>query len=384
MRIRGYVALAGAGTLALSLWALPSAQCKGKTSAAMALASSHPAAQAPSEVSPANSGQISEDDLKTIASELASKMAEIRRRVAREVSEMEPDRLARLEEVRAAMASAQQEIQSDRQDIEKQAREMAAQLTPKVDADKLWIEVGDESGWLGVEISEVTAEKAKELSLPAIRGVLVTEVEADSPAAKAGLKANDVIASYERQDIEGTLQFRRMVRETPPGRSIELQVWRGGKTEKVSVEVGNRTSPMARVMKDVKPFILEMPQMDLGLDMQRVELGITPQLGVSAEDVSGQLGSYFDAPGDEGVLVREVRPGTPAEKAGIKAGDIIYKVDDQQVKTVNQLRERLRSRRDQKTVAIGVVRKGTQVSVNVELDTPKPPEHSRVSRRAAL
>ena len=384
MRIRGYVVMASAGTLALSLLALPSAQCKGKASAAQAPASSQPAAQPASEVCGANQGQISEDNFKTIASELASKMAEIRRQVAREVSEMEPDRLARLEEVRAAMASAQQEIQSDQTGIEQKVREFAAQMEPDEAARKVWVDAGDESGWLGVEISEVTAEKAKELSLPAIRGVLVTEVEANSPAAKAGLKANDVIASYERQDIEGTLQFRRMVRETPPGRSIELQIWRGGKTEKISVEVGNRTAPMARVMKDVKPFVLEMPQMDLELDMQRVELGITPQLGVSAEDVSGQLGSYFDAPGDEGVLVREVRPGTPAEKAGLKAGDIIYKVDDQPVKTLNQLRERLRSRRDQKTVAIGVVRKGTQVSVNVELETPKPPEHTRVSRRAAL
>ncbi|MGH9702153.1 MAG: hypothetical protein ACRD4K_02165, partial [Candidatus Acidiferrales bacterium] len=92
---------------------------------------------------------------------------------------MEPDRLARLEAVKAAMASTQQEIQSDRSEIEQQVREMVSQVEPDDAERKVWIDVGEESGWLGVEISEVTAEKAKELNLPAIRGVLVTEVEAD-------------------------------------------------------------------------------------------------------------------------------------------------------------------------------------------------------------
>ncbi len=384
MRIRGYAVLVGVNALALGLFALPAVHGKGKAAAAQAPASSKPAVPPASEACGPTPGQLSEENLKTITSELASNMTEIRRQVAREVSEMDPDRLARLEEVKAAMASVQQEAQSNQKEIEEQAREMAAQIAPQVETEKVWIDAGEENGWLGVEISEVTAEKAKELSLPAIRGVLVTEVEANSPAAKAGLKANDVIASYERQEIEGTLQFRRMVRETPPGRAIELQIWREGKAQKISVEVGNRTMTMTRVMKDVKPFVLEMPQVELGLEMPRFEFGITPQLGVSAEDVSGQLGSYFGAPGDEGVLVREVRPGTTAEKAGLKAGDIIFKVDDQPVKTVNQLRERLRAKREQKTVAIGVIRKGAQVSVNVELETPKPPEHTRISRRAAL
>ena len=384
MRIRGYAAVIGTNALALTLFALPVVQGKGKAAPAQASASSNPAMQQESETCGSALARVSGENFKTITSELTSKMAEIKRQVAREVREMEPDRLARLEEVKAAMASVQQEIQSNQSEIEQQAREMAAQVEPDDAARKVWIDAGEESGWLGVEISEVTAEKAKELNLPAIRGVLVTEVEASSPAAKAGLKANDVIASYERQDIEGSLQFRRMVRETPPGRSIELQIWREGKTQKISVEVGNRTETMTRVMRDVKPFVVEIPSVEMGMEMPRFEFGITPQLGVSAEDVNGQLAEYFGAPGDEGVLVREVRQGTPAEKAGLKAGDIIFKVDDQPVKTVAQLRDRLRAKREQKTVAIGVIRKGSQVSVNVEMETPKPPEHSRVARRAAL
>ena len=81
----------------------------------------------------------------------------------------------------------------------------------------------DGSGWLGVEISEVTTEKAKDLKLAGLRGVVVMDVEPDSPAAKAGLKENDVITQYDGQIVEGTVQFRRLVRETPAGRKVTLE-----------------------------------------------------------------------------------------------------------------------------------------------------------------
>ena len=181
MRIRGYVAVVGANALALTLFALPVVQGKAKSGPLQAPESSQPA-KPDSEA--CGSARLSENNFKTITGELASKMAEIKRQVAREVSEMEPDRLARLEAVKAAMASAQKEIQSNQSEIEQRAAEIASQVEPDDGERKVWIEAGEESGWLGVEISEVTAEKAKELNLPAIRGVLVTEVEADSPAAK--------------------------------------------------------------------------------------------------------------------------------------------------------------------------------------------------------
>jgi len=88
-----------------------------------------------------------------------------------------------------------------------------------------------ESGWLGVGVDEVTAERAKELKLPAERGVLVTEVQADSPAAKAGLKVNDVITEFNGQRVEGTAQLRRLIRETPSGRTVQLTIWREGRTQ---------------------------------------------------------------------------------------------------------------------------------------------------------
>jgi serine protease Do len=388
MRIRRYAGVAGILAFALSLIVMPGIRGQGKPAPTPAPAAapvpSKPPTPPAADACRTSVEQLVRQSLETIDMELASKMEGIERQVAREVEAMEPEELARLAEVKAAIAGAQQAAQASQAEVEAQAEEMASDATLLNPEGQVWIDGGEESGWLGVEIAEVTAEKAKELNLPSIRGVLISEVEAESPAARAGLKANDVVVGYDGQNVEGTLQFRRMVRETPPGRSIPLDVWRSGKSEKLSIEVGNRAHVMGHGMKELKSFAIEMPAMDLGAVMPRFEFGITPQLGISAEDISGQLGTYFGAPDSEGVLVREVRPGTPAEKAGIKAGDIIFEVDDQPVKTVNQLRERLRGKREQKTVALGIVRKGSSMSVNVEIETPKPAEHKRIARSAAL
>ena len=72
----------------------------------------------------------------------------------------------------------------------------------------------------------------------------------------------------------------------------------------------------------------------------------TPRLGIDAEDLSGELGKYFGAPDGEGVLVREVRSGSPAEKAGLKAGDVIIRVAGERVRTSSDLRANLRAKRE--------------------------------------
>jgi len=236
---------------------------------------------------------------------------------------------------------------------------------------------GSDHGWLGLTIAEVTADKAKEFKLPAERGVLLTEVEADSPAAKAGLKPNDVVTEYNGQRIEGTAQFRRLVRETPAGRTVQLTVWREGRAQRISVQLGSFRDHFHSHLRDFAPrnfdFHIEMPEMDGRFFVSR-----TPTLGISAEDLSGQLGSYFGAPDGEGILVHEVKAGTPAEKAGLKAGDVIIKVDGERVRNVGELREKLREKREKKTVNLAVLRKGTEMSLDVAVEQPQPPERKKM------
>src|SRR5882724_949174 len=208
-------------------------------------------------------------------------------------------------------------------------------------ARKLIMSVDGEGGsWLGVETQEVNSEKAKELKLSSERGALIGKVLSDSPAAKAGLKENDVVTEINGQRVEGTAQFRRMIREIPAGRAVQLAIVREGKAQTISVTLGEAehakhffTAPAAPGnfafrIPDV-PEIAELPRMEWSNGML---LGGQPRLGIDAEDLSGQLGTFFGAPDGEGILVRDVNTGSPAEKAGLKAGDVITSLNGERIR----------------------------------------------------
>src|SRR5579863_8749021 len=99
--------------------------------------------------------------------------------------------------------------------------------------------------FLGVGIQEISSERAKQLNLPEEAGVEITYVEANSPAAAAGLKVGDVVLQYNGQHVEGTEQFTRMVQETPEGRDVKLQVFRGGASQTLSAKIGSKPAPLA-------------------------------------------------------------------------------------------------------------------------------------------
>jgi serine protease Do len=250
----------------------------------------------------------------------------------------------------------------------------------------------EESGWLGVEIAEVTLEKAKDLKLSAVRGVVITAVEPDSPAAKAGLKENDVITQYEGQTVEGTVQFRRLVRETPAGRTVSLAISRNGAVQNLSVELGDLHSVTVKRMRgrmrdfgDAYTFVMpNMPPMPPDMHMVHPFMDSrTPVLGIGAEDLSGQLGAFFGAPDNSGVLVREVHSGTPAEKAGLQAGDVIIQVDGKPVRSLDDLRAQLREKSGQKSVNLGILRKGATLTLPVEIQQPQPPNSRPAAYRGA-
>jgi serine protease Do len=261
----------------------------------------------------------------------------------------------------------------------------------------------DASGWLGIRMEEVGSEKTKELKLPAERGALVTYVSEDSPAAKSGLKVNDVITDFDGQRVESTMTLQRMVREVPSGRSVTLNVWRDGHAQAITVQlasrrrgrIASRDGDFAFVAPDPPemsfpvetPMIRAMPAIPSVQAFQLAGPGAlrmfgAPMLGVDAEDLSGQLGSYFGAPDGQGVLIREVMPGTPAEKAGLKAGDVIVRVDGKRVKNSEDLRSALREKADKSspgtdsekaqpiTSDLSVLRAGKETTVHVELQPP--------------
>jgi C-terminal processing protease CtpA/Prc len=268
------------------------------------------------------------------------------------------------------------------------------EVQPQIEMNDMNIVIGDDgSSWLGVETHEVTADKAKELKLSAERGVVLGKIVPDSPAAKAGLKENDVVTEINGQRVEGAAQFRRMIREIPAGRSIQLTVWRDGRSQTVSAILG-KSEERRRAMKMVAPtpgaFAFRMPEIPDVPSMEwngnMVFGGGQPRLGIDAEDISGQLGSFFGAPEGEGILVRDVNSGSPAEKGGVKAGDVITSLNGERIRTVGELREKLSAKRDDKdrTVKLGVLRNKSEISLTVELPAAAPRAKRLVSRRTNI
>jgi serine protease Do len=189
--------------------------------------------------------------------------------------------------------------------------------------------------YIGVMLHEVDSDRAKALSLPEVGGVEVTRVGPDSPADKAGLKPGDVILEYNGQRVESMEQFSRMVHETPPGRDIKLAISRNGSAQTVMVKVGTRPMP-GIVGAPPERFDIHMPDIPRSVMSWR-----SAALGVECESIQGQLADYFGV--KEGVLIRSVLKGSAAERAGVKAGDVITRVGDSKVATPADVSSRIRS-----------------------------------------
>lgn len=250
---------------------------------------------------------------------------------------------------------------------------------------------GDGGSWLGVETQEVTSDKAKELKISADHGVFVGKVLSDSPASKAGLKDNDVVTEINGQRVEGTAQFRRMIREIPAGRTVQLSVWRDGKQQTVSATLGKGEERRTTMMKaSPQAFAFRVPQMPEIPDVPGFEwnggmlAGGKPRLGIDAEDLSGQLGAYFGVPEGEGILVRSVNNDSSAEKGGVKAGDVITSINGERIRTAGELREKLAGIEAGKTVKLGVLRNKSSVTLTLELPAPVSKEKRKIAFRTNI
>jgi len=216
--------------------------------------------------------------------------------------------------------------------------------------------------YLGVNLAEIDASRAKELKLKEDYGVEITRVEDNSPAEKAGVKTGDVVLEYNGQRVEGMEQFGRMVRETPPGREVKLTIGRNGTTQTLVAVLGSRKYRFSGNF----PQGFEVPEFHMPDIPQIFTTLRSPMLGVEAESLGSQLAVYFGV--KEGVMVRSVLDNTPAQKAGIKAGDVISKVDGMAVTTPSELSSAVRAANSKKTYAIELVRDHKPVTVNVSVE----------------
>lgn len=227
------------------------------------------------------------------------------------------------------------------------------------------------SSYLGIGAVEVTADRAKALNLKEVRGIEVAHVENDSPAAKAGIKEGDVVLEYNGEKIQGVDQLIRLVRETPPGRQVTLAVWRNAAMENVPVTVGARKNMVIETPEGpvtvATPAIPSIPPIP-PIEIPRFEMSWqSPLIGIEGESLApqGQLADFFGV--KDGVLVKSVIKDSPAEKAGLKAGDVIVKVDDSKVTTPREITGALRANRGRSNFTLTVVRNKKEMPVTVTL-----------------
>lgn len=219
-------------------------------------------------------------------------------------------------------------------------------------------------GWMGLGVGEVSSERVGALKLKEERGVEILKVMPDSPAAQAGLKERDVVLEYNGVRVDGVEQFQRMVRETPAGRTVRLLISRDGATQTVTMNLAER------FRFGEKEFEFRMPKMEI----PEVHVDVPDlfaqhsRLGIDGESLTKQLGEYFGAPNGEGVLVRSVDRDSPAEKAGIKAGDVVIKLDGERVTGMRDLRNLLREKSRKGSVPVALIRNRREMTVTVSLE----------------
>src|SRR5882762_1606896 len=222
-------------------------------------------------------------------------------------------------------------------------------------AFSLFIEGGS---FLGVYAEDVSKENMTRYGLRDVRGVGITQVVKDSPAEKAGLKKDDVILRFEGDSVTSVRKLNRLVSEVAPDQSVRLGISRGGSEQEVSVTIGKRDHSLNAFNRleglqgmegfkglglqkldgleglgDLKNF--KVPEGNVwkwegqgpGNDSFVYALGNNRRMGVSTVQLTKQLADYFGIADGKGVLVTSVSDGSPAAKAGFKAGDVITTVD---------------------------------------------------------
>lgn len=224
--------------------------------------------------------------------------------------------------------------------------------------------------WLGVVTQELDDDLKDGLDYQG-DGILVNRVADDSPAAKAGLKQGDVIVSVNGRSVSEPDDLQEAVRAAKVGDRASLVVVREGKKQTLTATLVARPSEMAWGDDSHRIVIRSSPQMQFDLDHMPDVMGLPEvghgRLGVELQDLNPDLGAYFSVPDGKGALVTSVVEGSAAEQAGIKAGDVIVKIDDNAIEDSDDATTAIR--RSEGATPIEVIRKGKRMTLNATIAT---------------
>jgi serine protease Do len=172
--------------------------------------------------------------------------------------------------------------------------------------------------FIGIQISDVTPDNAKFFEMKKAEGAVITEVEPDAPGAKAGLRTGDVITELDGEPVTDAGQLQMTVGQKRPGDTIHLLVVRDSKSTSI-------------------PVTLEALGGDKGTETAGGEHG-KGRWGLSLADLTPDVRNEVQAqPSVHGAIVEDVKPGSPADNAGLQRGDVIMEVNRHVVKSAAEV-----------------------------------------------
>jgi len=268
---------------------------------------------------------------------------------------------------------------------------------PPQPAKRVEVRIG--SAHLGVTLDEVTKDEVSRLKLGEERGALVRSVEEGSPAQKAGLKAEDVIVRFQGENVHTARQLARLVREQPAGRTASIEVVRAGATQRLqaTLEEGSGSlrewrfeMPDLGILGRDRDFVFDLPEppeppeppeaprapraprpprVALAPFAGKFAWGFGPprKLGIEYQEIGDQLAKYFKLSTDTGVLISHVDEDGPAAKAGLKAGDVLLKIDGRSVRDGGELRDELGKAEPGSEIGVTVQRDGKPLDLKLKL-----------------
>ncbi|HEY6186479.1 MAG TPA: PDZ domain-containing protein [Pyrinomonadaceae bacterium] len=226
--------------------------------------------------------------------------------------------------------------------------------------------------FLGIYAGEVNKENMKQYGLSEVRGVVVSRVVEDSPAARAGIRKDDVILRFNGEEVTSIHKLNRLISEVAPDHTARLTISRGGQEQEISVTMAKRENFPRSFQLAVPGQGLERLGDDLGRLQNNLPngenfsfvFGARRHLGVGVSPLTKQLGEYFGVPEGRGVLINSVTADGPAAKAGLKAGDVITDVDGNRIERIADLTREL-NRKGEGEVTIKVIRDKSQRSFKI-------------------
>src|SRR5271167_3965964 len=192
-------------------------------------------------------------------------------------------------------------------------------------------------GWLGVEIQEVTPDRAQSFGLPKPEGALVASADKDGPAGKGGIERGDIVLSFNGHPVDDEHELPALVAQTPINQKVPVEVVRNGQHMTLEVTIGERKEPQVASAKTEEPG---------------------GNWGMQVGDITPEIAQQFHLEGTKGVVIQKVAPDSPSADAGLQPGDVVMEINHDKVAAVSDFVAKAKEAQSKKTPALLLVQRG--------------------------